>query len=628
MSGDRLQKVVAGQRGPLSAATWNTFVDAARDFLQRQLDGGSPSAATPRPYGTILVENLTGGDVDLFGIVGIDGPVFGPDDSAQEFQFRPALKGVVPSDHFGRFAVLLAPLKAGAIGPALVDGVTAVRVRLPDPTHPPQDPADASIQYADVCNVEGEETVHLELQARGAGRVLWMEAADNEETGDRWALVRLSNASPQERTAAVHALKVTGVYGAYGVTFNPAQHRFILYVTGYFAFADKSWYDDSTEYIVKATHSPATAAIGFKTIQVGDFVGYVLADGFEAVPGGQNQETYAGQVIPFPGPEGALLSTSTKIDGGPGIIVEPNADPSKDEPKVSVELAGQDPGLEFDAQGDDGKLKVLPDETAGVTVTDDGVAVKLEEDGNGQKSGGLEFAQDGDLKVLPNENEGITVKLQGVSAKLEPDGGLVFAADGDMMVQVDPTRGIDVDHDGLFVVVDPTRGIDVDANGVFALADATRAVSITQDGIGVDVDGNYALQVSGNKVQVVVKTGGGIELTGGALDIPEHADGGLQHREDGRLGVKADSSRGLDTDTDGVFVRVGAGIAFGSGGDAGKLIHASPGAALAGTGSGSGDGTSIVRTIETDAKGNVRRYFRNWHAGGGVWQGQWEGPCA
>jgi len=608
MSGDRLQKVVSGQKGPLSAATWNTFVDAARDYLQRQLDGGPAGAPTPRPYGTILVENCTGSDLDLFGIVGIDGPVFGPDDSEQEFQFRPALKGVVPGDdHFGCFAVLLAPLKAGAIGPALVEGVTAVRVRLPDPAHPPQDPADLSIQYADICNVEGEETLHLELQARGAGRVLWLEASDDETTHDRWALVRLSNASPQERGAAVHALKVTGIYGAYGVPFDQAVHRFILYVTGYFAFADKSWYDDTREYIVKATHSPATAAIGFKTIQVNDFVGYVLADGFEPVPGATNQETYAGQVIAFPGPEGALLSTSTKIDGGPGIIVEPNADPSKDEPKVSVELADSDPGLEFDAQGDDGKLKVLPDETAGVTVTDDGVTVKLEEDGNGQKSGGLEFAADGDIKVLPNEAEGITVKLQGVSAKLEPDHGLAFANDGDMLVMVKQAGGIDVDQDGLFAVVDPTRGIDVDANGLFAIVNEQAGMTVDANGLAVKIVNEPGGLTFDNAGKVKHNTPDPNVVTERAYfenvygeNIGKTGDGSIQFDKNGHLNAL----------------------------DGASIIHTGPGAALAGTGGGSTDGTSTVKAVETDAHGHVRRYYRYWHAGGGNWHGQWEGPSA
>jgi hypothetical protein len=41
--------------------------------------------------------------------------------------------------------------------------------------------------------------------------------------------------------------------------------------------------------------------------------------------------------------------------------------------------------------------------------------------------------------------------------------------------------------------------------------------------------------------------------------------GGLEHREDGRLGIMADTARGLDTDMDGAFVRVGTGMAFSGG---------------------------------------------------------------
>jgi hypothetical protein len=133
-------------------------------------------------------------------------------------------------------------------------------------------------------------------------------------------------------------------------------------------------------------------------------------------------------------------------------------------------------------------------------------------------------------------------------------------------------RGIDVDAQGLFVIVNTNQGVDVDAQGVKALADATRAVSINQNGIGVDVDSNYALQVSGNKVQVVVKVAGGIELTDGALDIPEHADGGLEHREDGRLGIKIKDTS-LQTETLGLSVLLDAtkGLALATSGIQVKL---------------------------------------------------------
>lgn len=498
--GDPLKHVHAGEPVRVSAETFNCVIDATRDYRERtaRFRQGPPGLRVggERPTAVFRVRNDTGADRALFEIVSLDGPVYGPSDNLQEFKFRFAFKGVVPdSDHFGRFAVLLEPVKDGAIGRALVQGITPVLVRVPDLGE------HESGEYADINTAEGDLCAHLVTGPRGAAFILWLADKDPElPEGDpdiRWAIVRVSSATPSDAAAAIHTLKVTGVYGAYNVPFDPEVHPFILYVTGYFAFSDKSWVDESTEFYVKATNLLEDARVGFKNIQVGDFVGYAMLDGFEPVPGGPEDAIYDGQVIAFPGPEGALLTTSTKIDGGAGITVEPNPDPAKDEPKVSVDLADTSPGLEF-------------------TPTQD------------------------------------------------PD-------DGQLRVKPDSDKGIDAGAQGLFVIVNPNQGIGVDAQGVKALADATRAVSITQNGIGVDVDPNYALQVSGNKVQVVVKTAGGIELTNGALDIPEHADGGLNHREDGRLGVKADSSRGLDTDTDGVFVRLKAdgGLAF----DSGEMAH-------------------------------------------------------
>jgi hypothetical protein len=56
----------------------------------------------------------------LFEIVALDGPLYGPDDNEQEFGFRLAFKGVVSdSDHFGKFAVLLEPVKQGAMATKL-----------------------------------------------------------------------------------------------------------------------------------------------------------------------------------------------------------------------------------------------------------------------------------------------------------------------------------------------------------------------------------------------------------------------------------------------------------------------------------------------------------------------------
>ena len=128
---DPLQKVTSGQKFRPSAAVWNTFVDAARDYLQRQLNGGASAPSTGRTPGVVLVQNGTGADLDIFQVIGLEAPVFGPDDNLEEFQFRFAFSGVTPTaDYVGCFGVLQEPLKAGAVGQVLVDGLTPVKVNI------------------------------------------------------------------------------------------------------------------------------------------------------------------------------------------------------------------------------------------------------------------------------------------------------------------------------------------------------------------------------------------------------------------------------------------------------------------------------------------------------------------
>ena len=94
-----------------------------------------------------------------------------------------------------------------------------------------------------------------------------------------------------------------------------------------------------------------------------------------------------------PGKDGTGAGTVTEVKGGPGIT----SDGDSATPKVSVEL-GTNPGLEFDAAGDAGKLKVKVKSGGGITLDGDGLSasggsgfVKLDDGGTQQqmKSKGL-----------------------------------------------------------------------------------------------------------------------------------------------------------------------------------------------------------------------------------------------
>jgi len=179
--GDALKKVHPGQRLAIPAATFNTFVDAARDFLARQQgQEADPLQNRPRP-GVVLVRNETGDDVDRFAVLGLDAVLYTPEDNEQSFINQPVMKGVAPTaaDHAGKFIILLEPAKDGAIVRGLVQGVAPVKLNVLREDH----------AFADVVD-DGR----LSSAPEGAAQILWKEDGTGE---DKWALVRMAEAPPQ-----------------------------------------------------------------------------------------------------------------------------------------------------------------------------------------------------------------------------------------------------------------------------------------------------------------------------------------------------------------------------------------------------------------------------------------------
>ena len=83
---DHLRKVQSGQKLEIPAATFNSFVDAARDFKDRQRDKQSK----PEPYfpdsGIILVANQSGEDRNRFDVLGVTEPIIRPEANLIEFK--------------------------------------------------------------------------------------------------------------------------------------------------------------------------------------------------------------------------------------------------------------------------------------------------------------------------------------------------------------------------------------------------------------------------------------------------------------------------------------------------------------------------------------------------------------
>jgi hypothetical protein len=201
-------KVSPGARVILSGSTFNTIADAVRRVTERQ-DGSGAAVLARRQTGVLLVKNNSGGDVGRFGILGIDGPLWDisyPPEALASFKDQMALSGVSPMpEHTGRFVVAMAPIAAGAVGPAMASGVCPARVTVSDEAH----------AFADVAQ---GYTTHLASGATGSAALLWKE----DGTGEVWAVVRLGNPSAAAQAASI-AAKVLSASGSGVYTVRPQQ---------------------------------------------------------------------------------------------------------------------------------------------------------------------------------------------------------------------------------------------------------------------------------------------------------------------------------------------------------------------------------------------------------------------
>lgn len=179
-----MKKVRAGEPLRIPAPTFNTFIDAARDFTNRTrgMGAGAAGRALGGDTGMVLVRNDSGADGDRFGILGVDSIVISPTDNIDEFQNRPILSVIAPAvpDHAENFVVLAEPLAHVAteadrpIGRAVIDGLTPVQV----------DVQNAGHGYALV--IDGQST-KFQSAVDGPVQIIYKDGG----TGDKWAVVRL-----------------------------------------------------------------------------------------------------------------------------------------------------------------------------------------------------------------------------------------------------------------------------------------------------------------------------------------------------------------------------------------------------------------------------------------------------
>lgn len=184
-----MSRVSPGDPLVIRASDWNSAMDAAQAFRNKQTGVDTGTSRPSRNYDTVLIRNDHTADIPQFGVLGIDSILFTPTENLQGFKNGVAFKGVAPTtaDHLGKFVIALEPIGVGKLGLACLSGLVQVKVAVGN---------EAAATFADV---EKDHVDRLTADAGGAAEILYRE----EGIGDKWAVVRMASASAHARAKIV-----------------------------------------------------------------------------------------------------------------------------------------------------------------------------------------------------------------------------------------------------------------------------------------------------------------------------------------------------------------------------------------------------------------------------------------
>jgi hypothetical protein len=172
-SGDPYKPVTSGDPLVIPSVVWNRLLDVARGDQPGPSPAGNGAAGLGN--GIIRVKNNSGADRARWEVLGLDVPLVLPGDNAAEFARQVALAGVLPTAaHAGKWALLLEPVAAGAIGRAVASGVTVGKVNVTT--------GEEAYKFADA----EAGLASLQAVAAGGAEQLWRDPG----AGLRWAVLR------------------------------------------------------------------------------------------------------------------------------------------------------------------------------------------------------------------------------------------------------------------------------------------------------------------------------------------------------------------------------------------------------------------------------------------------------
>jgi hypothetical protein len=201
-----------GERVRFSADLWNEWLRDGRGPAGPPRGEGVESVRE----GAILVQNNSGAPRGEFSILSLGDPVVVPAANLGQFKREILLSGVVVDKAKPGWCVLLDPLPAGAIGPAIAGGIVQVRV------------TGAGIFAQPIHG----DTARLQAGDGGSGRILWDEGGD----ADRWAIVRFPEPMVSGAKVSTAQVSVTWAIGSAAINWTSGSTAY-WDTDGYFTAA-------------------------------------------------------------------------------------------------------------------------------------------------------------------------------------------------------------------------------------------------------------------------------------------------------------------------------------------------------------------------------------------------------
>ncbi|WP_435932367.1 YadA-like family protein [Moraxella bovoculi] len=139
-----------------------------------------------------------------------------------------------------------------------------------------------------------------------------------------------------------------------------------------------------------------------------------------------------------------------------------------------------------------------------------------------------------DIAVKADDKKGVEVGVDGVAVKLNTDKGVKFGTDGKVEVNLANNKGLEFDGaSDKGIAVKAGNGIEVNATGVNVKPKDQGALTVNADGVAVNVNNQKGIEIgTDNKLAVKANTTKGIKVDGDGIGINLKAGDNPLHFDD------------------------------------------------------------------------------------------------